>query len=160
MDNKRDARTFVILRSHAVDRLFARLKSGRLDQELASGCLPQSSRLHAARADYLVSPSFRTDLADNWEHVLQIATGRASPGQGRFLLRYDRIAEAEPQIRELTVLLRGPLPVPARGVAAANLLITDGTGPLYNPLLTSKTVLADAVAAVVSMLDPTHPPKG
>jgi hypothetical protein len=67
----------------------------------------------------------------------------------------DRIVAAEPQIRELTALLRAPQPVPARGVAAANLLLTDGTGPLYNPLLTSKTVLSEAVTVAVSLLDPT-----
>jgi hypothetical protein len=74
------------------------------------------------------------------------------------VLRYDRIAEAEPQIQELVNLLRAPLPVHAGGVAAASRLITDGTGPLYNPLLTGESMLADAVKAVVSMLDPAHPP--
>lgn len=155
-DNKPGARTFVIFRSRAVDRLLARMKSARLDQELAAGRLPQSSRLHAARADRLVSPSFRNELADNWERVLRIAAGRTPPGQGRFVLHYDRIAEAEPRIRELADMLRVSGPVPARGVASANLLLTDGMGPLYNPLLTGKTVLSDAVAAAVAMLDPAR----
>jgi hypothetical protein len=151
-DNEQGAQTF---RSRAVDRLLARMKSARLDRELAADSLPQSSRLHAARADHLVSPSFRRELADNWEQVLQIATSRTSSGRGRFVMHPDRIVAAEPQIRELTALLRAPQPVPARGVAAANLLLTDGTGPLYNPLLTSKTVLSEAVTVAVSLLDPT-----
>jgi hypothetical protein len=141
-----------------VDRLVARLKSGRLDDELASGGLPQSSRLHAARADQLISPPFRTELADNWEQVLQIAAGKAPPGRGRFIRHRDRIDEAEPQIRELISALRAPSPVSVRGVAAAKQLLTDGTGPLYNPLITSKTALAEAVAVAVSMLDSAHPP--
>jgi len=156
-DNKQDVGTFAIFRPRAVDRLFARLKSASLDQELAEGSLPQTSRLHAARADQLVSPSFRTELADNWERRLLMATGRTPPGQGRFVLSYERIAEAEPQIQELITLLRAPSPVAARGVAVANLLLIDGTGPLYNPLPAGKTALADAVTAAVSRLDPGNP---
>lgn len=146
-----------IRRPSAADRLLARLKSASLDRELAAGLPPESSRLHAARASYLASPSFRTELADNWEHILQIGIGRASPGHGRFVLRFDRIAEAEPQIRELIGLLRAPQPVSARGVATASLLVTDGTGPLYNRLLPGETVLSDAVAAAAAMLDPAGP---
>jgi hypothetical protein len=156
-DNNQGEQTFATFRPRALDRLLARLKSARLDRELAEGGLPQSSRLHAARADHLVSSSFRTELADNWERVLEIATGHTPPGQGRFVLSYERIAEAEPQIRELTTLLRAPLPGSAGGVAAASLLLTDGTGPLFNPLPANKTALADAVAVVISMLDPSHP---
>jgi hypothetical protein len=158
VDNKKDTKTFVMFRPRAVDRLFVRLKSAHLDHELAAGNLPQSSRLHAARADTLTSSKFRAELAGNWERVLQIGTRRTSPGQGRFVLSYERIAEAEPQIRELTGLLRGPSPVPARGVAAANLLLSDGAGPLYIALHADKTALANAVMTVVSMLDPTRPP--
>jgi hypothetical protein len=158
VDNMQGVRTFVILRSRPVDRLLARLKSARLDQELAAGRPPESSRLHAVRADHLVSSAYRTELADNWDRVLRIATGQTPSGQGRYVLSYDRIAEAEPRIRELTTLLRASAPVPANGVAAANLLLTDGTGPLYNVLLASKTALSDAVAEAVSKLDPAHPP--
>lgn len=145
-----------MIRPRAVDRVLARLKSTRLDRELVAGRPPEASRLHAARADRLVSASFRAELADNWEHVLQVATGRTSPGHGRFVLRYERIIEAEPQIRELVNLLRAPLAGPACGVAAASLLLSDGTGPLYSPLPANKAVLSDAVGSVVSMLDPAR----
>jgi hypothetical protein len=158
VDNTRDNQTFVILRSRTVDRLLARMKSARLDQELASGYPPQSSRLHAVRADRLASSSFRAELADNWEHVLQIATGGTTPGQGRFVLHYDRIVEAEPQIRELINSLRAPSPVSVRGIATASLLIADGTGPLFSPLIREKTALAEAVTAAVAILDSARPP--
>src|SRR5271154_4564428 len=153
VDNNQNIRTFTTFRPRAVDRLLARLKSGRLDQDLASGGLPQSSRLHAARADQLISPPFRNELARNWNQMLQMATGQARPGQGRFVLHYDRILEAEPQIRELVSVLRAPSPISARGAAAANQLITDGTGPLYNPLIASKIALAEALTVVLSLLD-------
>jgi hypothetical protein len=35
-------------------------------------------------------------------------------------------------------------------------LLTDGTGPLYNPV--SDTVLANVVAAAIALLDPAQPP--
>jgi hypothetical protein len=136
--------------------LLARVLSWRLDRELAQGRPPEWSRLHAARADRLESLSFRTELADNWDRVLGIATGQVmSPGRGRVVLPRDRIAEAAPRIRELTSALRAPTPVPARGVAAAYLLLTDGTGPLYNAA--SETVLFDAVANAVALLDSDRP---
>jgi hypothetical protein len=137
--------------------MLARLQSWRLDKELAAGHPPEWSRLHAARADQLVSPAFRTELADHWDRVGGIATRRvAAPRQGRAILLRDQVAAAEPRILELTALLRAPMPVPARGVAAASQLLTDGTGPLYNPA--SDIVLANAVAAAVALLTPTHPP--
>jgi hypothetical protein len=65
------------------------------------------------------------------------------------------VAAAESSLRLLVDCLRAPLPVPARGVALANLLLTDGTGPLYSPL--STVDLADAVAEAGALLDPASP---
>lgn len=136
--------------------MFSRLLSGRLDSALAAGCAPESSRLHAIRAGHLVSLPFRTELADNWDRVLGIATGcLAASAHRRTVLRQDRVVEAQLRIRELTTLLRVPLPVPARGVASAYLLLTDGTGPLYSPVSTA--VLSDEVARAVAQLDPASP---
>jgi hypothetical protein len=157
-DNPQGGRTFPTFRSRTVDRLLARAQSWRLDSELAEGRRPPEwSPLHAVRADYLESPAFRTELADNWDRVLGIATGRV-PGtrNSRAVLRRDQVVEAEPQIRELTTLLRSSTPLPARGVASAQLLLTDGTGPLYNCV--SDTVLANAVAAAIALFDPAQPP--
>ena len=151
------SRKHVILRPRVVDRLLARLLSGRLDGELAAGRPPEWSRLHAARADRLVSLPFRAELADNWDHVLDIATGRAAGSRNaRAVLRRDRVAEAAPQIRELTASLRAPQPVTARGVASARQLLTDGTGPVYSPI--STTILSEAVADAVARLDPALRP--
>jgi hypothetical protein len=156
-DEPQRARRFFIFRSRVVDRRLARMLSWRLDGELAAGRPPEWSRLHAARADQLVSPPFRTELADNWDRVLGIATGSVTgSGPARRLLRKDPVAEAAPQIRELTTVLRASAPVPARGVASAHRLLTDGTGPLFNQA--SKTVLSEAVANAIALLDPARPP--
>jgi hypothetical protein len=139
----------------AGDRLLSGLLSWRLDGELAGGSPPEWSRLHAARADHLVSSPFRTELADNWDRLVGIAAGSV-PGtaSARRLLRKETVVETTPQIRELTALLRAPRPVAARGVASAYRLLTDGTGPLYNA--DSGTILSDAVANAIVLLDPAH----
>lgn len=156
-DNPEDARTYVILRSRVVDRTFSRLLSSRLDTALAAGRAPETSRLYAARADHLVSQPFRAELADNWDRVVDIATGRqAASAHRRAVLRKDRVVDAQQRIRELTALLRAPMPVPARGVAAAHVLLTDGMGPLYSPVCTA--TLSDEVARAVAGLGPAPPP--
>jgi hypothetical protein len=140
-----------------VDRLLVRLFAARLDRELAAGRAPESSRLLTARAELLVSPPFRIELADNWDHLLDVAEGReAMSAQRRAMLRRERITEAQPQIHELTALLRGLQPVPAHGMASAFMLLTDGTGPVYSPI--STTVLSDAIANVIAELDSASRP--
>jgi hypothetical protein len=65
----------------------------------------------------------------------------------------DRIVAADGQIRTMIFALSPSLPVPARGVAMANWLLTDGAGPLYNPR--GDTDLSAALRRVTELLDPT-----
>jgi hypothetical protein len=157
VDSKHGAHAPATLRTRLLDRPLARLLAWRLDAELAAGRPPEWSRLHAARADRLASQPFRTELADNWNHVLDVALKEAAASStARSMLRQDRIAAAEPRIRELITLLLGPQPLPAGGIASARQLLTDGTGPLYSSV--STTSLSDAVAEIVARLDPAIPP--
>lgn len=157
MDEKQGARASRTFSSRMFYGPLARMLSWRIDAELVAGRPPEWSRLHAARADYLVSSAFRSELADNWQHVLGVAIGSATASrQALSILRRDRILEAEPRIRDLVKLLRGQQALPAGGVAAAHDLLTDGTGPLYNPV--STTTLSDAVAQIVTRLDPAARP--
>ena len=64
----------------------------------------------------------------------------------------DRIIEAAGEVRALLGALATPLPVPARGVAMASRLLSDGTGPLYNR--NCPVPLSDALAEVTAQLDP------
>jgi hypothetical protein len=50
------------------------------------------------------------------------------------------------------------LPVPARGVAMASRLLSDGTGPLYNR--NCPVHLSDALAEVTAQLDPAFSRRG
>jgi hypothetical protein len=67
----------------------------------------------------------------------------------------DLIVAAEPAIRELISRLSAPLPVPARGVAMATVLLTDATGPVYRRR--GPVTLAHALDAAIGQLDPALP---
>jgi hypothetical protein len=51
--------------------------------------------------------------------------------------------------------MTAPLPVAARGVAMAGVLLTDAIGPVYSRR--GPVTLADALAAAIAQLDPALP---
>ena len=115
-------------------RLAARLCAGWLDRELAEGTPPEASALLATRAQQLVASRHRGELAGAWEQVVDRA-GRVSGGLGAAVpLQRARVLAARRQIGVLARQLRGRRPVDARGVALAAVLLTDGAGPLYDPV--------------------------
>jgi hypothetical protein len=125
------------------DRLLARTLAPSLDQQIATGCLPGSSRALAIRARQIVSPAARRELARGWQHALDQVRQPPVPRTPRGLLRRDRIAAAEHDVREMLAVLTSEQPIAARGAAMASGLLTDGTGPLY-----SRHSLLDLGAAV------------
>jgi hypothetical protein len=144
------------------DGVLARVFGASLDAELAAGRPPESSRLLAARARDIVSLRRRRSIANSWEHVLRVArrtqrvrrtgshtTAAAAP------VCADQLVAAEPAIRDLMNRLSAPLPVPARGVAMARVLLTDGTSPVYNSHACLD--LGETVAAAAAQLDPALP---
>jgi hypothetical protein len=140
--------------SGPADRVRARAFGASLDAMLAAGVPPESSRLLATRARDIVSLPRRQALARDWEHLLRVARN-GKPGQAARRLRASRIAAAGPAISELAERLGTPLPVGARGVAMANVLLTDAAGPVYNRH--SRETLETALEAVIEQLDPARP---
>lgn len=136
----------------AADRVLARVFGASLDRLLATGQAAESDRLLAARARYIVSLPRRHALARDWEHLLDVAHRAPVPAVP---LCRDRIAAAEPRIRQLVACLRVPLPVPAQGVAAATVLLTDATGPMYQRR--SPAALDDLLREAITQLDPARP---
>jgi len=134
------------------DHAIAARRSLSLDARLAAGMSPDSDRLMAVRACKLVRPSTRKQLATDWDRLLQTARTRR-PGSLVLMMCRDRIIAAEPEIRQLQDALRAPLPVPARGVAMANRLLVDGTGPVHNRR--SDIDLRGALQEAIRELDPT-----
>jgi hypothetical protein len=133
-------------------RLLMRLFAFSLDHRLASGDAPESSRLLASRASYLVSPPQRAALARYWDHLLRRA-GRPPGGRSsRAPLCRERILAAEDDIRAMVSALSAPVPTPVRAVALASWLLSDANGPLYNRH--SSTGLAAVLQEATMELDP------
>jgi hypothetical protein len=145
----------VLRQRRFADRLLARVYAGSLDRQLAAGCPPETALLLAARADDIVSMRARRAVAANWDHLLRVTRrpeGRRWPA---IPVRSARILAAEPAIRELMRALTTPLPVSARGVAMAIVLLTDATGPVYTRR--GSGTLAAALEDAITQLDPALP---
>jgi hypothetical protein len=147
-----DGRSLVVFRLKPWHRLFARLQALTLDQELAAGLPADAGRARAVRAAMLVAPSARENLARNWERLLHRADRARQGADPRVPLARARILDAADDIRQLVAALRAGLPVPARGVAMANLLLIDGTGPVYS--IGPRRDLRTAVQEATQNLDP------
>jgi hypothetical protein len=115
------------------DRWLARAYAPSLDNQLAAGWPPGTSRLLALRAQEITSPAGRGELVRGWGYVLDRARRPAVPRTPRAPLCRDQIAAAEGDVRTMLAVLACPLPISARGAAMASVLLGDGTGPLHNP---------------------------
>ena len=116
----------VLDRVRVADRTLAHWFGRALDLQLAAGRPATRNRLRAVRAGMLVAPSARRRLAACWTNLI------SNPGPRHAPVRWSEVAAAHREIAELADALRVAQPVSARGVAIARLLLTDGTGPLYN----------------------------
>jgi hypothetical protein len=134
-------------------RWLSRLWAASLDRQIASGLPPESNRLTAARAELLVSLPLRRSLTQNWRDLSAQAARGPTARSPRVSLCRDRIITSDRHILAMLDALSASLPVPARGVALASWLLSDGAGPLYNRSCT--TDLAAALSQVVELLDPT-----
>jgi hypothetical protein len=135
-----------------IDKVVSRALGASLDRELAQGREPEDGRLLAARAQDIVALRRREELARYWERVLSTAARPAPALRNAVPLRRGPVLAAEPAITELARLLRAPLPVSARGVAMARLLLTDAGGPLY--WSAAPESLHVALRAAITRLDP------
>jgi hypothetical protein len=163
--HRRDARhtpvlgdPFVIRPGRLADRMLARALGASLDQQLATGCPPESSRLLAARAQDIVSLAHRESLARSWDHLLCVANRAPTLRTPAVPLNATAILAAEPAIRELMERLTAPLPVPAQGVAAATIPLTNATSPVYGRQ--SPDALAGLLDEAINQLDPARPLMG
>ncbi|MGN6169726.1 MAG: hypothetical protein ACTHQQ_16375 [Solirubrobacteraceae bacterium] len=114
------------------DRLEARLRARQLDQALASGEPAESTPALALRARRLTALADRRAKAATYRRVLREASEEASRSYMRITPRRGRVVAASAALSRLAEALAQPGPVAARGAAEASLLLTDGTGPLYN----------------------------
>jgi hypothetical protein len=123
-------------------RALARIRATSLDRRLAAGESAATDRLLAARAHQIVARQGRLRLADDWEHLLTRARQPNVPRSPRLPLQSTPILAAEHHVRKLIAVIREPAHVNPRGIALAHLLLTDGTGPIYNPRRSADLVAA------------------
>ncbi len=132
-------------------RLGARLFAASLDSKLARGAHPASHHLLAARAQRLASVSYRRGLADSWLDLLIEVHRPRRPFDSAVPLVRSRVLAAEAQIRSIAEAIVSPLPT-VRGLAMANTMLRDGSGPLFNP--SSRVSFTSSVEAIVDQLNP------
>src|SRR5437588_8734513 len=113
--------------------LSARVRPRRLDIELASGTPAESTSALALRARRLTSLSRRRRIARAIHQLVREAHEGGSQSLLRVAPAWRQIVSAREELGRLAFLLAEPGPVQARGVAQTLLLLSDGTGPLYNP---------------------------
>ena len=114
------------------DRLAAHWRARRLDRSLADGVPPESSAALALRAHLLTEPDRRWSMAGALRRVVREAGEEHRPRLSRVTPNVRAVKAAREELRRLADMLDEPGPVAAQGVARAWLLLTDGTGPLYN----------------------------
>ena len=137
----------VVRRVRAFDRLRARLRARALDRALAAGKPSEAAPAVALRARRLTELSKRTELARTLSQLVNRA--RQAPASQVPLAR-RAVLSASGELSELATELVAPGPVGAGGVAQVQLLISDGTGPLYNP--DSRIDLATAARHAIEAL--------
>jgi hypothetical protein len=123
------------------DRIVARLRANHLDRALAEGVPPERTVALALRARRLVDPGTAAALARALQRVLRDAVA-PDPVAARMPTRRDAVRAAAAEIDDLARRLVAPHPPAVVGLAQANLLVTDGTGPLYSSRGTESLVSA------------------
>ncbi len=114
------------------DRTSARWRPARLDRALAEGAPPESSRALALRARRLTALNRRRSLAGALRRIVLEALDDTRASRGRIRPDRNGVEAARAELLALADGLADPRPVAAHGVAQAWLLVTDGTGPLYD----------------------------
>ena len=118
-------------RSRLHTRLWAHLRACHLDQALASGVSPDSSAAISLRAQVLIRAAVRAGLAHSIRGLLQSAQRPSHPLNHSIPICRRKILASEASLEELAERLLARDPVDARGIAYIRLLLTDGSGPLY-----------------------------
>lgn len=127
---------FVAGRVGLRDRFAARVRSRELDLELAAGTPAESTPAIALRARRLTALGDRRAKAATLRRLLREAS--EEPPRSHVKVRpSEGVVAAADALIELADALAAPGPVAVRGAAEASLLLTDGTGPLYNSATTA-----------------------
>jgi hypothetical protein len=101
----------------------------RLDLDLDRNHVGEAGSALAAHAHRITSFAER-------EHLARALRSTTRPSTGLSLsvpVHHDAIMGSAALIDQVALRLHSPLPVRARGMARLRLLLSDGSGPLYQP---------------------------
>lgn len=146
-----DTGAYVAVEARLRDRLLTRLHAGRIDQQLAEGGSPEASVGAGLRARSLTDLRERRRLARGLDRAVATASSPTVSGARVARLNRARIVDARPQLAALREKLLAPGPVPVPAVAHTRLLLTTGSGPLYNPR--SALPLRESLRRVLTQFD-------
>jgi len=125
-------------------RLRVQLHKGRLDQQLAEGFGSDPIEDRALRAGQLTRMRTRRQLARSLRARVKDAQRPAAPRMSAAVpLSRRTVLRWQESLLGLAERLERPDPVNPCGVARVLVLLTDGTGPLYDPAAAER--MSDAV---------------
>lgn len=117
--------------SHLRARLLAYLAAPRIDRKLAAGISPDSSVTVSLRAETLIGMRARRRLSRSLYRLLKEVKEPIRVVPTLPLCRREILAAAD-LIDQAADRLLAVGPIDARGVAQIRVLLTDGSGPVYN----------------------------
>ena len=103
-----------------------------LVRQLASGADPDASAELTLAARSLIGAPSRQRLADAVDRVMSLASRPRNPWSTRVALNRREILSARGELEALGDRLRDSTPAPVQGMAAAALLLQDGSSPVYD----------------------------
>jgi hypothetical protein len=120
-----------------------------LDRALADGVRPNASPALELRAERLSRPSVAAEVGDELRAIVTRAHSAPRPGIRVEACR-DAVLAIEHEMRLLASRLEASNPVSVIAVAKVNVLLSDGTGPLYypDPRGELRVAIRDATAAL------------
>lgn len=135
-------------------RTRVRIRRRRLDRELAIGCELVSAD-HSLRARQLMDPATRRRLASSLRRVVAEAERSQAVVFSSVPVCRATVAPWREGLLGLAEALTAPEPLNPCGVARTLELLSDGTGPLFNPA--SRRSIAEMVWWIADGLQPCPP---
>lgn len=134
--------------------LIVRCRAAQLDRQLAAGNNPQTSAVIGLRAQRITGERSRKRLADGLTRALSSAKD-ITPGFTAAVRPNSReVLAARIVLAALDRRLRAPEPVTPHGMAMLQVLLTEGTSPLYRPC--EPGALGSRLRAAAAALEPTN----
>ena len=125
-----DPRVVQVRRSGVCARLLVRARALALDHALVDGASPDSTVTLSLRAQSLIGPRHRVDLAHRFRGLLRAAGRPVHPFDPTLPVPAQVLLVRE-LIEQVAEVLESVEAIDARGVARLELLLRDGGGPLY-----------------------------